>query len=128
MRTRYRVNLCFFQAAFGAETLSKMKDLYVLIVGMRGTGVETAKNLILSNVGGVLTYDPNPTEIRDLGKTAYFSTHTAFKLPCLLADSLLVQSPDWTSCLLVRMQVPTFTSLRITPRRELRGKTLASMN
>lgn len=61
------------KAAFGAETLAKMKDLNVLIVGMRGTGVETAKNLILSNVGGVVCWDNEPTRINDLGANFYLT-------------------------------------------------------
>jgi hypothetical protein len=46
------------KAAFGAETIAKLKDLHVLIIGLRGVGVEAAKNLILSNVGGVVVWDP----------------------------------------------------------------------
>ena len=61
---------CIIQAAFGAETLSKMKNLNVLVIGMRGTGVETAKNLILSNVGAVIVWDPQPTDVRDLGESS----------------------------------------------------------
>jgi len=33
---------------FGMETMGKLIKLDVLIVGMRGLGVETAKNLILA--------------------------------------------------------------------------------
>ena len=33
------------KAAFGADTLSNLKDLNVLIVGLRGVGVEAAKAL-----------------------------------------------------------------------------------
>ena len=45
------------KAAFGGETISRLKDLNVLLLGVQGVGVETAKNLILSNVGGVLVWD-----------------------------------------------------------------------
>mmetsp|Transcript_33227 Transcript_33227/g.61177 ORF Transcript_33227/g.61177 Transcript_33227/m.61177 type:complete len:1298 (+) Transcript_33227:96-3989(+) len=45
------------KAAFGGDTIARLKDLNVLIVGCAGVGVETAKNLILSNVGGVVLYD-----------------------------------------------------------------------
>ncbi|OLQ10136.1 Ubiquitin-activating enzyme E1 1 [Symbiodinium microadriaticum] len=48
------------QAAFGGETLARMKDINVLVLGCRGVGVETAKNLILSNVGSVTLWDPFP--------------------------------------------------------------------
>lgn len=61
------------KAAFGAETLAKLKDLNVLILGMRGVGVESAKNLILSNVGAVVVWDQNATEIRDLGSNFYLT-------------------------------------------------------
>jgi hypothetical protein len=61
------------KAAFGAETLAKLKDINVLIVGMRGVGVETAKNLILSNVGSVVIWDPEPTEARDRGSNFYLT-------------------------------------------------------
>ena len=33
---------------FGMETMSKLVQMKVLIVGLRGLGVETAKNLILA--------------------------------------------------------------------------------
>ena len=43
----------------------------VLIVGCRGLGVETAKNLILAGPKLVHIYDPTPVEIRDLGSNFY---------------------------------------------------------
>ena len=52
------------KAAFGGDTIARLKDLNVLIVGCGGVGVEIAKNLILSNVGGVvLTDDEIATEV-----------------------------------------------------------------
>lgn len=45
------------KAAFGGDTIARLKDLNVLVVGCAGVGVETAKNLILSNVGGVVLWD-----------------------------------------------------------------------
>jgi ubiquitin-activating enzyme E1 len=61
------------KAAFGAETLAKMKDLNVFVIGMRGVGVETAKNMILSNVGSVTIWDPNHAELRDMGSNFYIT-------------------------------------------------------
>lgn len=58
-------------AALGAEMGSRMKDLNILVVGCRGTGVEVAKNLILSNVGSVTVWDPAPAKIEDLGANFY---------------------------------------------------------
>ena len=45
---------------FGLETMGKLIKMKVLIVGMRGLGVETAKNLILAGPASVTFYDPNP--------------------------------------------------------------------
>jgi ubiquitin-activating enzyme E1 len=61
------------QAAFGGETLARMKDLNVLLLGCRGVGVETAKNLILSNVGNVTVWDPVPARQEDRGANFYIS-------------------------------------------------------
>jgi ubiquitin-activating enzyme E1 len=73
-------------AAFGGETLARMKDLNVLIIGCRGVGVETAKNLILSNVGSVTVWDPDTAQIQDLGANFYLSQEDVGKpraLQCL---------------------------------------------
>jgi len=53
--------------------MGKLIKMKVLIVGMRGLGVETAKNLILAGPNSVTFYDPNPTEIRDLGANFYLN-------------------------------------------------------
>ena len=44
---------------FGIEAMGKLIKLNVLIIGLRGTGVETAKNLILAGHKSVTLYDPN---------------------------------------------------------------------
>lgn len=59
------------KAAFGGDTISRLKDLNVLILGCKGVGVETAKNLILTNVGGVLIWDNGTCEIADRGTNFY---------------------------------------------------------
>merc|ERR1719337_657677 len=61
------------QAAFGGETLARIKDLNVLVVGCRGVGVETAKNLILSNVGSVVVWDPEAAKPEDRGANFYLA-------------------------------------------------------
>jgi ubiquitin-activating enzyme E1 len=58
---------------FGLETMGKLIKMKVLIVGMRGLGVETAKNLILAGPASVTFYDLNPTEMRDLGSNFYLT-------------------------------------------------------
>lgn len=54
-------------AAFGAETTIKMTKLKILLVGVNGAGIETAKNLVLQGCGGVTLCDPSPVILRDLG-------------------------------------------------------------
>jgi len=51
---------------FGMEAMGKLIKMNVLIVGLRGTGVETAKNLILAGPKSVTLYDPNPVTWGDL--------------------------------------------------------------
>jgi hypothetical protein len=60
-------------AEFGAETMQKLKDLNIFVIGLRGVGVETAKNLILSNVGGIVVWDPEATRMADLGTNFYLN-------------------------------------------------------
>ncbi|OLL23008.1 Ubiquitin-activating enzyme E1 1 isoform A [Neolecta irregularis DAH-3] len=50
----------------GHDAMKKMGTSNVLIVGMRGLGVEIAKNLCLAGVKSVTLYDPTPVAIADL--------------------------------------------------------------
>ena len=61
------------KAAFGGDMVGRIKDLNVLIVGCGGVGVETAKNLILSNIGGCLIYDPTICQAADRGANFYIT-------------------------------------------------------
>ena len=58
---------------YGIETLKKLSTMKVLIVGMRGLGVETAKNIILSGPGEVDIFDPTKVTIKDLGSNFFLS-------------------------------------------------------
>ncbi len=42
----------------------------VLLVGLKGLGVEIAKNLILGGLGSVTLLDSAPVELRDLGASS----------------------------------------------------------
>ena len=59
------------KAALGEEGVARLKDLNVFSIGCRGVGVETAKNLILSNVGGVMVWDPAACRTQDMGTNFY---------------------------------------------------------
>ena len=65
---------------FGIETMVKLIKLKVLIVGMRGLGVETAKNLILAGPASVALYDPKIVSINDLGANFYLNESHVGKL------------------------------------------------
>ena len=56
---------------FGLETMGKLVQMKVLIIGCRGLGVETAKNLILAGPKSVAIYDPTTVTIADRGSNFY---------------------------------------------------------
>ena len=58
---------------YGAETMTKIIKLNIFIYGMRGLGVEIAKNIILSGPRSVTIYDPNITKINDLGSNFFLT-------------------------------------------------------
>ena len=58
---------------YGEETLKKLSEMNILIIGMRGLGVETAKNIILSGPNQVDIFDPSLTTIKDLGSNFFLT-------------------------------------------------------
>jgi ubiquitin-activating enzyme E1 len=50
----------------GHEAMKRMGASNVLIVGMKGLGVEIAKNIALAGVKSLTLYDPAPAQISDL--------------------------------------------------------------
>ena len=58
---------------YGMKIMAKLLKMKVLIVGMRGLGVETAKNIILSGSHSVDIHDPTLVKINDLGSNFYLS-------------------------------------------------------
>eukprot|EP00475_Leptophrys_vorax_P000539 TRINITY_DN102_c0_g1_i1.p1 TRINITY_DN102_c0_g1~~TRINITY_DN102_c0_g1_i1.p1 ORF type:complete len:1081 (-),score=373.56 TRINITY_DN102_c0_g1_i1:63-3305(-) len=57
--------------AFGVELMGKLITMRVLLVGMKGVGVETAKNLILAGPKAVTIHDDELVKIEDLGTNFY---------------------------------------------------------
>jgi ubiquitin-activating enzyme E1 len=58
----------------GHEAMKRMGASNVLIVGMKGLGVEIAKNIALAGVKSLTLYDPTPVAIADL--SSQFFLHT----------------------------------------------------
>jgi ubiquitin-activating enzyme E1 len=50
----------------GHEAMKRMSASNVLIVGLKGLGVEIAKNIALAGVKSLTLYDPTPAHIADL--------------------------------------------------------------
>ncbi|KAK9455417.1 hypothetical protein V1511DRAFT_352428 [Dipodascopsis uninucleata] len=50
----------------GEEAMKRLNHSNILIVGMKGLGVEIAKNVALAGVKSITLYDPEPAKISDL--------------------------------------------------------------
>ncbi|KAG9560448.1 hypothetical protein KCU79_g7650, partial [Aureobasidium melanogenum] len=50
----------------GHEAMKRMGSSNILVVGLRGLGVEIAKNIALAGVKSLTLYDPKPAQIQDL--------------------------------------------------------------
>lgn len=57
----------------GHEAMKRMGASNVLIVGLRGLGVEIAKNIALAGVKSLTLYDPAPVEIADLSSQFFLT-------------------------------------------------------
>ncbi|OMH84578.1 Ubiquitin-activating enzyme E1 1 [Zancudomyces culisetae] len=55
----------------GVEAMKKMGSSDILIVGVKGLGVEIAKNVALAGVKSITIHDPESVKVQDLG-TQYF--------------------------------------------------------
>ncbi|KAK0528938.1 E1 ubiquitin-activating protein [Tilletia horrida] len=55
----------------GHDAMKRMAVSNVLVVGMKGLGVEVAKNIALAGVKSLTIYDPSPITVADLG-TQFF--------------------------------------------------------
>ena len=60
-------------AALGAETTKYLSTMKLLIVGMRGVGVEMGKNCLLQGVGSLTIYDPTAITMKDVGSNFFLA-------------------------------------------------------
>ena len=56
---------------YGNETMKKLSELKVFIIGLKGLGVEVAKNIILSGPKRVSLYDQDIVSLKHLGTNFY---------------------------------------------------------
>lgn len=57
----------------GKEAMLKMQNANVLVIGLKGLGIEVAKNVALAGVKSLALYDPLPVKVQDLS-TQFFLT------------------------------------------------------
>ncbi|KAK7202558.1 ubiquitin activating enzyme [Myxozyma melibiosi] len=57
----------------GAEAMKRMNNSNVLLVGLKGLGVEIAKNVALAGVKSLTLYDPAPTKLEDLSSQFFLA-------------------------------------------------------
>lgn len=63
----------------GMDTMEKISQLKVLIIGLRGLGAEIAKDIIVSGPKKVSVFDPNLIDINDLGSNFYLTKESIGK-------------------------------------------------
>lgn len=59
----------------GKEAMLKMQNANVLIIGLKGLGVEIAKNVALAGVKSLAVYDPLPVALADLLTQFFLAPH-----------------------------------------------------
>ena len=68
---KVKEDLSRMEGTYGAEMIGKLKQMDILIVGLQGLGIETAKNLVLAGPHSVTVHDDAPVVIADLGTNFY---------------------------------------------------------
>ena len=73
IRQDYRKDLRYSRqiGTYGNETMKKLSELKVFIIGLKGLGVEVAKNIILSGPKRVSLYDKDIVTLKHLGTNFY---------------------------------------------------------
>ena len=73
-------------AALGVDTMQNMMSLKVLVIGLTGVGIETAKDLILAGPQAVTVHDDDTAQLADLGTNFYLKTsHVGLSFSYLLS-------------------------------------------
>ena len=81
---------------YGEEAMKKIINLKILILGLKGLGIEVAKNIILTGPEKVIIYDPSIVQLKDLGLNYYLKENNVNKnridFSCI--DSLSKLNPN----------------------------------
>ena len=92
--TMEKINLYSRQIyTYGIDTMEKIINLKILIIGLRGLGIEIAKNLVLAGPKQLTIYDENLCTINDLSSNFFINESDILKkrrdIACLEKLSLL---------------------------------------
>jgi ubiquitin-activating enzyme E1 len=60
-------------STYGMDIMLKIKNIKVIIIGMRGLGIEISKNIILSGIDEISIFDDNICKFSDLSSNFYIS-------------------------------------------------------
>jgi ubiquitin-activating enzyme E1 len=85
----------------------------VLIVGLRGVGVETAKNLILAGPNTVTLYDPTTVSIEDLSANFYLNEEHVGKINRSQASCTKLQELNSYVKVNVAEELPDFSQFSV---------------
>eukprot|EP00954_Amorphochlora_amoebiformis_P008496 660169-Amorphochlora_amoeboformis.AAC.2 len=69
--TKVKEDLSRMKGAYGEKMIKKLKNMKVAVFGLRGAGIETAKNLLLAGPHTVMVHDDEKVKIVDLGTNFY---------------------------------------------------------
>ena len=65
---------------YGLDTMAKIINMNIFIYGMRGVGIETAKNIILSGPKSLTIFDPCLVKINDLSSNYFLNEDDVIKI------------------------------------------------
>ena len=97
---------------YGLGTQEKIMKMNIFIYGMRGIGIETAKNIVLAGPKSLTIFDPNPARIRDLTSN-YFLTEENVKMNQRRDESSIQNLSELNPYVKLNIMENTLTSLSI---------------
>lgn len=80
--------------AYGVGVMKFLRGLHVLVIGMKGVGIETAKDLVLSGPKAVHIYDNGLAEIADLNTNFFLTQESVGKPRAAALESALQELND----------------------------------
>lgn len=85
--------VCTSRYVLGHEAMKRMQTSNVLISGLRGLGVEIAKNVILAGVKSVTLHDQGVAEWRDLSSQVRTKSDKTGHTDCVVLGLILQNQP-----------------------------------